>query len=191
MRGSRRWRPGFRTSPEVMAARKAIGLTVPGRLEDEHPASLVTEEEAEAFCAWLSGQPDGKGLRYRLPTSAEWERACRAGTESAYFWGDAPADAPTWANLSGAERPSKAGSAVFEGRDRHAAIARISLVDSAEVACREVSVRRCSRGIDESATYNVPGPVTCRARPCPLRARCRDGCGEIAQTFAAPSPARR
>jgi formylglycine-generating enzyme required for sulfatase activity len=52
---------------------------------DEHPVVNVTWNDAVGFCEWLS-RKDGR--KYRLPTEAEWEYACRAGTTSLYQSGD-------------------------------------------------------------------------------------------------------
>lgn len=52
----------------------------------KRPVINVTWEDASAYAQWLTEQT---GQAYRLPSEAEWEYAARAGTESAYWWGDA------------------------------------------------------------------------------------------------------
>ncbi|HUW17804.1 MAG TPA: SUMF1/EgtB/PvdO family nonheme iron enzyme [Sedimentisphaerales bacterium] len=52
---------------------------------DDEAVINVNWYEAQAFCKWLS---DKEGLPYRLPTEAEWEYACRAGTATNYYAGD-------------------------------------------------------------------------------------------------------
>jgi formylglycine-generating enzyme required for sulfatase activity len=54
---------------------------------DEHPVVNVSWNDAVAFTEWLSRK---EGNTYRLPTEAEWEYACRAGTTTRYSCGDDP-----------------------------------------------------------------------------------------------------
>lgn len=55
---------------------------------DLDPVVCVSWNDAQAFLAWLRAKEGTQG--YRLPTEAEWEYACRAGSGTAYSFGDDP-----------------------------------------------------------------------------------------------------
>jgi len=56
---------------------------------DAHPVVYVTWDDAKVFCDWLTKK---EGKKYRLPTEAEWEYACRAGTQTRFSFGDNESD---------------------------------------------------------------------------------------------------
>ena len=84
---------------------------------DDHPVVCVSWNDAQAFCKWLSRK---EGVACRLPTEAEWEYACRAGTTSAYWWGDDPDGGKGCCNAADQTAKMKLpGRAVFNWPDGH------------------------------------------------------------------------
>ena len=78
---------------------------------DDEPVVMVTWQQAVDFCNWLSKK---EGRPYRLPTEAEWEYACRAGTTTPYNTGDKLT--PVQANFGLAADGKKRIRAVAVGR---------------------------------------------------------------------------
>ena len=77
--------------------RRGFDWRNPGwRQTDEHPVLNVTWFDAVAFCDWLSTK---EGRTYRLPTEAEWEYACRAGSDGRFIRGSSVDDLRAIANV--------------------------------------------------------------------------------------------
>lgn len=72
---------------QVLSESNVVPSTERG-LDGRLPISSVTWEDAHDFCQRLSELPEEQqaGRRYRLPTEAEWEYACRAGRSEPYHW---------------------------------------------------------------------------------------------------------
>jgi len=72
----------------------------------KRPVENITWDDAVLFCEKLS---EKEGTKYRLPTEAEWEYACRATSESEYYWGDEMDGDYAWYETNGEEKTHEVG----------------------------------------------------------------------------------
>ncbi len=86
--------PSYFTGEKVAERNLKTGRSVKDVDSANHPVENVSYEDALDFCRRLSELPEERavGRRYRLPTEAEWEYACRAGSKTAFTFGNEAAD---------------------------------------------------------------------------------------------------
>ncbi|MGO9913626.1 MAG: formylglycine-generating enzyme family protein [Isosphaeraceae bacterium] len=109
-------RDGVDLAKQVESEKKADAVTRPtppyadetfGHGRNGQPVICITHHAAMEYCRWLSAKT---GKIYRLPTEAEWEYACRAGSKTAYFWGDEAGQIEGFAwYVNNAEKPMPVG----------------------------------------------------------------------------------
>lgn len=95
---TRRETAGCNTYDGRWEYRETASWQAPGFTQsDMHPVACVSWDDAAAYAAWLTAK---SGHVYRLPSSAEWEYAARAGSDAEVPWGETAAAACAEANVA-------------------------------------------------------------------------------------------
>ena len=71
--------------------------TEPFKGKKKNPVETVSCFEAVAFCEKMSKQSGKEGLRFMLPTEAQWEYACRSETRTRFYFGNNESDLENYA----------------------------------------------------------------------------------------------
>lgn len=86
---------------------EVMGTNPSGFKSDDLPVEHVSWDEAMEFCKRFG---EKYNVKARLPYEAEWEYACRAGTDTAYYWGNTIKDEYCWYHNNSGNRTCPAGT---------------------------------------------------------------------------------
>jgi formylglycine-generating enzyme required for sulfatase activity len=147
-----------------------------GHGREGKPTIGMTHHAAMMYCRWLSKKT---GKIYRLPTEAEWEYACRAGSKTAYPWGDDPGgladhdwyvgNAEDDTHEGGKKKPNAFGLYDMNGNVAEWCIDHYSPTDYKELAIRPLVVNPLRKPTTARYSHVVRGgswadePARCRS----------------------------
>ena len=107
--GKRDW--GYENGKLIKSDRFRPWAPLAWKIEMDHPVIYLSWNDAVAFCAWLSKK---EGMVYRLPTEAEWEYTCRAGSSNRYHFGGDPEELIRYANAADIDRKAVCSKSMLE-----------------------------------------------------------------------------
>lgn len=144
---------GKRSDSRTGVVRRAGDWKNPGHrhVTDFHPVTYVTWNDAQRFCRWL-GKTEGR--KVRLPTQAEWEYACRAGTKTRYWTGDDPESLIRGANVPNQPPIGTLRLSLGESPDSEGVIIRMSRFVT-EIEFSEIPPTR--EDYDRAPPFDYPG----------------------------------
>jgi formylglycine-generating enzyme required for sulfatase activity len=147
-----------------------------GHAREGHPCLGMTHHAAMMFCRWLARKT---GKAYRLPTEAEWEYACRAGSTTAYTFGDDATQLPEYAWFKdnatdtthplGSKKPNAWGLHDMHGNVAEWCLDHFSSADYAAWPADKLLVRPVRKPTEVKFSHVVrggswvDGPAACRS----------------------------
>ena len=157
---------------------------------DEHPVVNVSWNDAVAFCEWLTRV---EGRPYRLPSEAQWEYACRAGTTTKYFSGDDEESLASVANVADGTAKTKYPNWTWAivARDGFVYTALSLIFGRTRLGCT-ICMGMSGNGVTMGLTGNITSDPRRKIRPGLPRRRCAcsaAGVGSVTRIPAIPEAA--